>query len=541
MSTASIEIARAEERVAAAPSDPDAWLHWGGLLVAEERWEEARLAMHTACKLRPTDSKILEGFARALCGTGETVKAWRLLERALQFAPGDIALRARLAHVQLRCGAVHRGIEGLRAVAHELPNAVVVHRDLGNVLVRVGHVEEGRRHLEHAVREAPNDEAAVVGLGWSYEAAGDGARAEAIYRDLAARRPEYGHVWYRLAQIKCAGPPEELEALLARIGTSHRESASQIHFALAHLYNRSGEADRAFDHALAANELADVHCAIDDVVEQHRSARRRSIDGWFSKQHRASDTHPARPIFVIGLPRSGSTLVESTLMRADGVCSVGEHYGMAELMVELQYLTQLQDDPVTVSPREMAQSYIDRLPLDAATRARVNTGEIAVVDKALGNYLSLDWIRAMFPNARFVHTARDPRDTILSQFFIPLHRSSCAPSYDLAHLETLYWEYAETMAHWKRAGTAPIHEVHYEDVVNDQEATVRRLVDAVGLPWDPKVLDFTRREGAVLTASANQVRNGLYSKSVARWKPYAHRLAQHLSPRLMGLGERRAA
>lgn len=536
------ELTRAEARVAAAPSDHEAWIHWGGLLLTEERWEEAHLAMHTAVRLRPTDPRCLEGLARALYGRGEAVKSWRVLERAIEIAPDDVALRARLGHVLLRIGAIHRSVEILRAVADELPGALGIQRDLGNTLVRVGHIEEGRRRLDHVLATCPHDENALVGLGWSYEASGESEKAERIYRDIAARRPLYGHAWYRLAQLKKVSDTEKLERLLARVPSSEKEDASQFHFTLAHLYNRTGQADRAFDHALAANRTAEVDCPIDDVVERHRSARRRSITEWFVPESDRSGAQGARPIFVIGMPRSGSTLVESILMRAENTCSVGEHYGVAELMVELQYQTQGVDgETVTVRPSEMAQRYLDRLPLDPGTRERIARGEVAVVDKALGNYLSVDWIRAMFPNARFVHTVRDPRDTLLSQFFIPLHRVACAPSYDLAHLEAMYWEYVETMEHWHRSASMAIHDVHYEDMVDDHEATVRRLLEAVGLPWDPRVLDFTKREGAVMTASANQVRRGLYTQSVARWKPYAPRLAEHLSPRLMNLGERRVA
>lgn len=543
------ELERAEARVARAPQDPAGWLAWGELLIGERRFEEARLAMRTATQLAPRDPRSLEGLARALDGDGQPYAAWRALERAVELDPTSCDVAFRLAHLNARLGALDAGCVRMADVARRAPNNGQVHSDLGNLLLRVGHIDRATPHLRRAVEIDPCDANAWIGLGVSHESAGDVDRAERCFRKVLEFAPACGSAWYRLVAIKRHTDIATLERLLAQCDPANGQcdpadgtDRSPLLFALAKLHERAGDHDRAFDCALEANAAAAVDCSPEEIAQVHESAMRTSIARASASSAEVVGARRARMVFVVGLPRTGSTLTESIVARHSQACSVGEFHGICEVLTELQY--ELARNPGTHETKHveaMAERYVERLPLDAETRARVARGEITCVDKALGNYLALDWIKLLFPGARIVHTRRDPRDTLLSAFLLPLHRVACASSYDLANLESLYHAHVRVLEHWRSLDFTHIHDVWYEDLVHDHERTVRALIDACGLPWEPDVLDFTKRESVVLTASANQVRDRLYSKSVERWRPFAARLAEHLSPALVNWDRTRVA
>ena len=237
------------------------------------------------------------------------------------------------------------------------------------------------------------------------------------------------------------------------------------------------------------------------------------------------------PVFVVGMPRSGTTLAEQILASHPCACGAGELHDIGQIVIKLaeglggpeQYPNSLgRLDPAPV--RALAEAYLDQL--------RQRCGEAArVVDKMPLNYQHLGVIAALFPRARVVHCRRDPIDTCLSCYFQDFARPlPFGP--DLAHLGHHYREYERLMAHYTRVLPLPLFELRYEELTADQEAVSRRLLDFCGLDWDDRCLRFHETARTVNTSNALQVRQPLYRSSVGRWKRYE----AHLAPLLEALG-----
>jgi hypothetical protein len=237
-----------------------------------------------------------------------------------------------------------------------------------------------------------------------------------------------------------------------------------------------------------------------------------------------------RPVFVFGMPRSGTTLVEQVLASHACVLGAGElrltrqtfdsipaESGTNEMAAAFRHLDAAQ-------VRELARKQLDALEALGGRQRQGPVAPLRIVDKMPDNYLYLGLLALLFPQATFIHVRRDLRDVALSCWMTNFRSIRWAN--DFEHLAGRIRQYRRVMAHWRTVLPAPIHEVVYEHLVDDFEAEARRLVSACGLEWDPACLEFHRTARPVRTASVSQVRQPLYRKSVARWEPYREALAE---------------
>jgi len=225
-----------------------------------------------------------------------------------------------------------------------------------------------------------------------------------------------------------------------------------------------------------------------------------------------------RPLFITGMPRSGTTLVEQILSSHPDVHGAGELADIGEMAESLpaRLGTQLQfpqclSHVTTAHLDQLATGYLDTLE-------RLSPDARRVTDKMLG-FIYLGLIELVLPGARIIHCVRDPMDTCLSGYFQDFSRSH-PYSYDLHNLGVYYRSYQKIMHNWKNVLSLPIMEVQYEDMVTNQEVTSRKVIDFCGLEWDERCLDFHKNERFVGTASYNQVRRPMYKTSLGRWKKY---------------------
>ncbi len=292
---------------------------------------------------------------------------------------------------------------------------------------------------------------------------------------------------------------------------------SLIHFALGKALDDVGEYERAFEQWLMGNALIRRELAYDEL-EQERSFRRiiETFDPKLFERFATAGDSSRVPLFILGMPRSGSTLVEQIIASHPAVHGAGETMYLdavaksvtgrdGQSVLYPQYVLRLDDAGV----HRLGQAYLAGLP-------PLPDGKTRVTDKTPGNFWYVGLIRLILPHARIIHTTRDPVDTCVS-CFSKLFASGQTYSYDLAELGRYFRWYSELMDHWRAILPAgAMLDVAYEDVVDNLEAQARRLLDFCGLPWDAACLSFHETDRPVSTASSIQVRQPLYRSSVAR-------------------------
>ena len=497
---------------------------------------------------------------------GALGEAERLYAQALALQPGLVpALCNRGAALR----ELERPAEALASFEEALklqPDHLFALNNRGVALIDLGRPLEALASFERAIALKPDYAEAHNNRGRalaSLEPGADPAEALASFDRAIALRPDYAEAWdskgvllaelgrlheaeqaveqsiaieprrvrgyYHLAEMRRLQPSDPiLAAMRALAGDArlHEGDRIELDFALARAFDDMGEPQLAFERLVEGNALNRRRIAYDEAealgvlqrIGQAFNAARMAA-------RRAGDPS-ATPVFVVGMPRSGTTLVEQILAGHPGVAAVGESRALPDAMLA-------QD---LASPETAAQASDDALAAlgaDYLRRVRTLAPEAdRIVDKRPDNFRFAGLIALALPNARIVHVRRDARDVCLSCFF-KLFGQGAPYACDLGELGRYHLAYAALMAHW-RATLPPgvLLEVDYEALVGDLEGQARRILDHCGLAWDPRCLDFHRTERRVRTASAAQVRQPLYAGAVGRWRAYA----SMLGPLLDALG-----
>jgi tetratricopeptide (TPR) repeat protein len=407
------------------------------------------------------------------------------------------------------------------------------HVGLGWALQDEGRLDEAVAQYQAATQLQPDFAPALLHLGGAHEERGELAEAEAAFRAALRAQPEYPLPHARLATLLRGELPEAdraaLEARLADPALAPGPRARLL-FARAHVLDALGEYPGAAESLRQANALARElargqreYSPADH--ERYAEALRRQFDAAFFARVAGAGLETRRPVFVFGLPRSGTTLIEQVLASHPQVHGAGElrlgrqtfdaipeAVGAAELPPE----AAARLDAAAI--RRLAERHLEQLGTRDGGRAE------RVADKMPDNYLYLGLLAAMFPRALFIHCRRDLRDIAVSCWMTDFRSIRWAN--DPAHIAAHFREYRRLMDHWRTVLPVPVVHVDYEETVADLEGVARRLLDACGLPWDPACLEFHRTRRSVRTASVTQVRQPIYTKSVARWKHYEHLLAE---------------
>lgn len=482
---------RLREVLTADPQHAFAHNRLGGALVNLGRYPEAEQEFRRAIELEP-------GFAKPHFNLG-IVLFWR----------GDFAA-AEAAY--------------LRAVELD-PQNVEALVSLGMTLGTVGRLSDARACFERALSLQPENVSALCSLGWLGSVEGRFEEAEASFRRAIAIDPRRSAAWAPIANLRRMTPADRdwLEGVMRLVaeGVPPLEEAS-LQFALGKYFDDVGDFAAAFGHYQRGNEL---HRQL--AVPYDRGARAALVDDMIRVYTQERLAHPApgasdsqRPVFVVGMMRSGTSLVEQIVASHPQVAGAGElDFWPNAIRTYEQRLRR--DVPDSALARELAGSYLRLL-------GRRSQDALRVVDKSNFNADLLGLIHLVLPNARFVYVRRDPVDTCLSCYFAQF-ASTLNFTADLADLAHYYREHHRLMMHWRSALPAgTLLEVPYERLVADQEAWSRRIIECMGLEWDPRCLEFHTARRPVLTASNWQVRQPVYSRSVRRWRNYE----RHLGPLL---------
>ncbi|MBL38550.1 MAG: hypothetical protein CMP07_09080 [Xanthomonadales bacterium] len=499
-------------------------------------------------------------LAQALARVGAHMRAarWQAAADALAElrgrhpgAPEVLRLSAVAAH---KLGDDERALALLESALEKHPTPALVHLNLGSILRHAGRTAEARRAFSEAVSTDPacepawynlalleqheaNPAAALAAVekalelnpgraeawlcsGHALKALGRIDDSASAYRKGLQVRPASGDLWWALANIKSvAFTDAEIRQLERVAGQSTAGSRPAEHFALARALEDRGDFEAAFEQYRRGNALQRKRVEFDRAQRASMAARiRDAFDAPLLERLAGAGHASEAPIFIVGMPRSGSTLVEQIISSHPEVTGASELPDLARVAMDL-----LPDaSPGKWSPGRIGEAKPEQLAAAAADyleRTARWQRTPRFTDKMPGNFQLAGLIHLVLPNARIIDCRRDPRDVGLS-CFRQLFGQGHQWAYDLEDIATQYRFYDATMRHWHDVLPGRVLTVRYERLVDDLEGEVRRLLAHCGLEWNPACLDFASNTRAVRTASAGQVREALNRKGVGRWRHY---------------------
>ena len=384
--------------------------------------------------------------------------------------------------------------------------------------------------FDRAVVLAPGMYSAYLDMGNAYRILGCRLEAESAFRQALSGRPEYAEAYFSLSGVKTFSCVDEdvvaMTALLERPGGSWEDRAF-LSFGLSKAYEDMGDYDRAFHFLAEGNKLKRDSYEYDVSVHERSFAEIEKIfSEEFFRRRLNYGVDNEMPIFVVGMPRSGTTLVEQILSCHPAVYGAGELGDLSRIIFSLNPKLSSDTFPGRVVSlgnddfRAFARSFLKRL-------SECSAGEAYVVDKNPANFILIGMIKLLFPRAKVIHCRRDAVDTCLS-IYRQNFSSARSYAYDLVELGKYYRLYQMLMLHWENVLPGFVFELRYEDLVSNQALITRELLEFCGLPWDEGCLRFYDSGRPVHTASVEQVRQPLYKTSVQKWRNYE----RHLQPLL---------
>lgn len=562
-------LARFRQVITLRPGEPRAWYKLGEVLHAKGETGEAMAAYEQALTLDGNFPAALMSLANIHLAEGRHAAAATRYQNLLRSHPKHADAWINLGeahrlqgHLVAACKAYRQGLslqpslasvwqclgelcvqlERLDEAADAFRKALAIEGERVDLWLRLGQIEELRGRNEEvlaAYRQAlqiqPDNADAYYLLGNTLSGLGSFDDAVQAYHKALRARPTLTAVYYALSQIRSYRfTTDEIHRMEALHGqaTLSDEQRSFLDFALCRAAEQQRHYDNAFRFLAEGNRLARRQYHYDSAQTEAFFQNIRSV---FSKaffdNRRDFGVADRTPIFIVGMMRSGTSLVEQILASHPQVHGAGELTDLKQIIyyfdgeLNPQAYPDQAPDLTAEQVCARAQEYLTRLRARADSAARIS-------DKMPGNFRYLGMVRLMFPHAKVIHCRRDPLDTCLSCY--RLHFSGAHPyAYDLRELGDYYGSYARLMAHWHSVLPGYIHDIQYEALVTDQEKETRRLLEFCDLPWHPACLDFHKTERAVITASLSQVRSPLYRASLQKWKIYE----SHLEPLIEALGE----
>jgi tetratricopeptide (TPR) repeat protein len=505
------------------------------------RLEEAEKILREQLAQDPDDAKALRMLGNIALEANRFKAALRLLERAIELEP-DFALAWNdVANLHMRMDRYDEALETIRKVIEREPDNVQSRVMLGNIFSRAQRHEEALDAYREALEIAPASAGALSGMGHVLKTIGRQAESIEAYRQCIAAHPGFGEAYWSLANLKTFEFDEsEVETMKRMADKKALGDEARVNFFVSlgkHFENRE-DYERAFDYYRRGNDLRREHEIYDPVQTQVVHDRIIEVFGrdFLAERSGWGDPDPA-PILIVGLPRSGSTLIEQILASHSMVEGTMELPDLSRIIGEINKRTRGRAEyPEAVKHlNEEGASALGKRYLETTMRYR--SGKPHFIDKMPNNFPSIGLLQLILPNARVINARRHPLDSCLGSYK-QLFFKGQSFTYDQFELGHYYLQYQRMMDHWHEVLPGKVLDVRYEDVVADLETQVRRILEHCGLPWEDRCLRYWETERAINTASSEQVRQPIYTGAVNFWRNYeAHlgELIQTLEPLLAEL------
>jgi tetratricopeptide (TPR) repeat protein len=509
----------------------------GNVLREMGRLDDARRHYVEALRLNPSIGMIYNNMAQLLQEEGHYDESLAWYQQALARDSTTPRIYCNLASALSEKDRHDEAVAQYEIALRIDPNCAEAHNGLGFVRHEQGRDAEAKQHYLTSVRCKPDFAPAHCNLGTLLEELNELEDAEKEFRTALSHDPNHAGALSQLAtMLRSKFPDEDLAAMRKLLEQPDMLEGKRavLNFGMAQAQDARKEYVEAAEHLSEANALAlkswRKRGEEYDPVRHHEfvSDMLETCSPAFFERVRGMGVDSELPVFIVGLPRSGTTLVEQVLASHSQVYGAGElrfaredfeslpsvmNYqpeaaGQVDIEhAEMTCLARLERQPI----QTVAQRHIDRL-------VALNDTAQRIVDKMPDNYMYLGMLSALFPKARFIHCRRDLRDIAVSCWITNFRQIRWANDQD--HIYSRFQEYHRMMEHWRSTLPVPVLEIAYEDTVADLEGVARRLLSWCGLEWESKCLEFHQTERPVRTASVTQVRQPIYTRSVARWKHY---------------------
>ncbi len=505
------------------------------LLQSAGRAADAARRYEVAAGLLPSDTGVLVGWARALLLAGDEESAIVPLDRALGLDPRVAASDGTL---RLLWNTDERDLAArlLRKLVARHPGNIDLLCQLAQILRAAEYLDEAESVWRSYMALRPDDPLGPVEIGRLAVSRGDTDTARALFKEALRIAPDDPRALAEFAHLERgsldAAAVQQLITAVEHVPDA--ESGALLSDVLARHYDRIGDFAASATQVARMNAFTQRTLAPKDLYDADLHAAEvafavRTYSRGLFERLRGTGSNDRRPVFVVGLPRSGTTLLERMLAAHPGIVGVGEQSFVREGL--LRALAAGDGLPGSMAPADIDASAIWHLEQlhERLRRLGIDHRGERIVDKLPDNYLLAGWIRIVFPQAVIVHSLRDPRDVAWSSWSTQFAKINW--SLRLDHIAHRIEQHRLLMRHWRSAIDGHLTELRYERLIENPEAELRRVLSALGLEWHPDVMDFAEQKGFVASASRHQVRERIHSRSVGRWRNHADAL-QPVLPRL---------
>ncbi|MFL6617778.1 MAG: tetratricopeptide repeat-containing sulfotransferase family protein [Povalibacter sp.] len=499
--------------------------------LCENRIAPAEALLRAHLKQFPTDVPAMRMLAEVASRLGRYGDAEILLERALELAPSFVPARHNYAFVLHRAGKSAQALTELdRLLASDPANPGYLNLKAA-VLSRTGDVEQSLQIYEQVTSRYPNHAKVWLSFGHALKTAGKQDRSVQAYRKTLELSPTLGEAWWSLANLKTVkfddADRAAMDKQLQRTDLS-LEDRFHFHFALGKAYEDVQQFEQSFTHYAKGNELRRETIAYDaaETTSQVQRAKNFFTPALFAAKA-GTGSQASDPIFIVGLPRSGSTLLEQILASHPLVEGTQELPDLAAIARELsgrktrsagslypEIIAELSNDQLL----SLGEQYLQQ------TRIQRKTDAPFFIDKLPNNWAHVGLIHLILPNAKIIDARRHPLGCCFSGYKQHFARGQHF-TYDLTDIGRYYSDYVELMAHYDQVLPGRVHRVIYEHMIDDTETEITRLLDYCELPFDERCLRFYENDRAVRTASSEQVRRPIFREGVDHWRNYEPWLA----------------
>jgi len=513
-----------------APEIAEIHYNMGLSLLNTGQAEAAEKHQRQALRLKANYADAWAGLASVQFFNGEIENAATSYQQALHQQPNDVDMLCGYASTLSTLGQHDQAMELVKQALNIEPDNAETCIAKGSIHVSLGQMDDALACCDQVLQITPQHEKAICLTASIYEKKGDSERAYHYLKPLLQNEHPATEVILSFASISKSlaltdDAIKRMEQLLQNSDKKIQATDSRrLHFTLGKAYDSQKDYDHAYKNFHTANKLKR---AVFDIKEfkQHIDEQIKVFSAGYSFRLPKTSIRSDRPIFIVGMPRSGTSLVEQILASHPLISGAGELPDINNLVhsmpstsgVNRQYPECIEQTDSQQLDR-MAQAYLDTL-------SKVNSDARHVTDKMPGNFIHLGLIQLLFPDAHIIHCIRNPLDNCLSCYFQDF--SQHHPwIYNLQDCGKVYLENLRMMQHWKSVLEIPILDIHYEGLVENQETISRKMIEFCDLDWDDACLQFHKSDRLIWTASYDQVRQPMYKKSVARWKNYE----KHIEP-----------
>lgn len=518
-------------------TEPDPALQKAYDLYSKGRLGIAEGIVREYLRQRPMDVDAIRLLAQIGIDLGIVDEAIKLLERCLELAPDFHFARSNYVTALGRQQRFDKALVEMDRLQRAVPGNLAYLSQQAALLSMAGRFDEAHEKFAAVIRQAPDNPRILTNFGHSLRYGGKGDEAIDTYLKAIEADPDAGEAWWSLANLKTFRFSDaQVASMRERLEAIERDGPDKFHlaFALGKALEDAGEYDDSFAAYTTGNQIKRRFSAYDrdDTKARVDAAIAQTSADWFDGTGHESD----EPIFIVGLPRAGSTLLEQILAS----------HSMVEATAELPFIGQIATDVAGRRKRTDEILYpgiIEELTLDQRqalgqqylARSRIyREGKPRFIDKLPNNFMHVALIKRILPNATIIDARREPMAACFANLK-QLFAQGQEFTYSQEDIANYYADYVRLMDHWQSILPGGVLTVQYEDVVADLESQVKRMLEHCGLPFEEGCIEFHRTERAVRTASSEQVRQPIYKDAIAQWKHYE----KHLAPVRKILEERK--